>query len=77
MTPPPGVRPCAPQVLYNREPLPLTSLCGSPECDLQLFRWVRVRPAPGALGGQGGRALQSAREGWSQAWSACGGHLVH
>lgn len=38
----PALRPAAPapaaQVLYNRQPLPLTELCGSPECDLQLFK---------------------------------------
>ncbi len=27
-----------PQVLYNKEELPLTELCGTPACDLQLFK---------------------------------------
>jgi hypothetical protein len=28
-------------VLYNREELPLTELCGSPACELETFRWVQ------------------------------------
>ena len=29
---------CQLQVLYNKEELPLTELCGAPACDLQLFK---------------------------------------